>query len=90
MRCREFGISLNISKYIFGITKGNILGHIVSESRIRIDPERMDAILNIPIPTSKEVQDFKSIINFACRFVPDFFVMVKLIHNLLKQDRSFS
>jgi hypothetical protein len=91
MRCREFGISLNTSKYIFGITKGNILGHIVSDSRIRIDTERMDAILNIPAPTSKkEVQDFKGIINFVHRFVPNFSVMVKLIHNLLKQDGSFS
>ena len=30
------------------------------------------------------------IINFVCKFVPDFAVMVKPIHNLLKQDRSFS
>jgi hypothetical protein len=30
------------------------------------------------------------IINFVRRFVPDFVVMVKPIHNLLKQDHSFS
>jgi hypothetical protein len=30
------------------------------------------------------------VINFVCRFVRDFSVMVKPIHNLLKQDRSFS
>jgi hypothetical protein len=30
------------------------------------------------------------VINFVRRFVPDFSVMVKPIHNLLKQDRSFS
>jgi hypothetical protein len=30
------------------------------------------------------------IINFVHRFVPDFAVMVKPIHNLLKQDHSFS
>jgi hypothetical protein len=30
------------------------------------------------------------IINFVRRFVPAFVVMVKLIHNLLKKDRSFS
>jgi hypothetical protein len=29
MRCRKLGISLNPSKYIFDITKGNLLGHIV-------------------------------------------------------------
>jgi hypothetical protein len=30
------------------------------------------------------------IINFVHRFVPDFVVMVKPIHNILKQDHSFS
>jgi hypothetical protein len=30
------------------------------------------------------------IINFVYRFVPDFAVMLKPIHNLLKKDRSFS
>jgi hypothetical protein len=30
------------------------------------------------------------IINFVCRFVPDFSVMVKPIHNILKEDLSFS
>jgi hypothetical protein len=91
MRCRKFGISLNPSKSIFGVTKGKILGHIVSDSRISIDPERIVTILNLPAPTSKkEVQDFMGVINFVRRFVPDFFVMVKPIHNLLKQYCSFS
>ena len=91
MRCRKFGISLNPSKSIFDVTKGKILGHIVSYSGISIDPERIVAILNLPTPTSeKEVQDFMGVINFVHRFVPDFGVMVKPIHNLLKQDRSFS
>jgi hypothetical protein len=49
------------------------------------------AILNLPAPTSKkEVQAFMGIINFIRRFVPDFSLMVKPIHNLLKQDISFS
>jgi hypothetical protein len=91
MRCIKFGISLNPSKSIFDVTKGKLLGHIVSDSGIRIDPERIVAILNLPAPTSKkEVQDFMGVINFVRRFVPDFVVMVKLIHNMLKQDHSFS
>jgi hypothetical protein len=86
MRCRKFGISLNPSKYIFDITKGKILGNIFSDSRISIDPERIVAILNLPDLTSKkEVQAFMGIINFVCRFVPDFVVMVKPIHNILKK-----
>jgi hypothetical protein len=91
MPCRKFCISLNPSKSIFNVTKGKILGHIVSDLGISIYPERITIILNLPAPTSKkEVQAFMGIINFLCRFVPDFVVMVKPLHNLLKQDRSFS
>jgi hypothetical protein len=91
MRSRKFGISLNPSKSIFGVTKGKILRHIISDSGISIDPERIAAILNLPAPTSKkEVQAFMGIINLIHRFVLDFSLMVKLIHNLLKKDRYFS
>jgi hypothetical protein len=58
---------------------------------INIDPKRVIAILNLPAPTSKkEIQSFMGIINFVRRFVPHFAVMVKPIHNMLKQDQSFS
>jgi hypothetical protein len=91
MRTKKFEIYLNPSKSIFGITKGKILVHIVSDSRISIDPIRIVVILNLLAPTSKkEVQAFMRVTNFVCGFVPDFVVMVKPIHNLLKQDRSFS
>jgi hypothetical protein len=47
-------MSLNPSKSIFGVTQGKLLGHIVSDSGINIDPERVTAILNLPAPTSKK------------------------------------
>jgi hypothetical protein len=91
MRCRKFGISLNPSKYIFGFTKGNLLGHIVSNSRISIDPKRIAVILNLPtLASKKEVQAFMGIINFVHRFVSNFSLMVKPIHNIIKLYRSFS
>jgi hypothetical protein len=54
MRCRKFGIYLNPSKSIFGVTEGNLLGHIVSDLGISINPERIAVILNLPTPTSKK------------------------------------
>jgi hypothetical protein len=91
MRCIKFGISLNPSKSIFGVTKGKLIGHIVSDSGISIDPKRITSILNLSAPTSKkEVQAFMGISNCVCRFVLDFVVMVKPIHNLLKKDCYFS
>jgi hypothetical protein len=46
--------------------------------------------MNLPTPASKkEVQAFMGIIHFVCRFVPDFSLMIKPIHNILMQDHSF-
>jgi len=91
MRCRKFDISLNPLKSIFGVTQDKILSHIVSNSGISIDPERVATILNLPSPTSKkEIQSFMGTTNFIQRFVSDFVVIVKPIHNILKKDRPFS
>jgi hypothetical protein len=37
-RCRKYGISLNPKKTIFGIEEGKLLGHIISQEGIHIDP----------------------------------------------------
>jgi hypothetical protein len=38
-RCRKYGISLNPKKTIFGVEEGKLLGHIISQAGICIDPE---------------------------------------------------
>jgi hypothetical protein len=84
-------MSLNPSKYIFGITQGKILSHIVSNSRINVDPERVTAILNLLAPTSKkEIQSFMGRISFVRICFHNFIVMVKPFHNMLKKDQYFS
>jgi hypothetical protein len=72
-RCRKYGISLNPKKSIFGVDKGNLLGHIVSEEGISIDPKRVESIKNIRPPTNKKsLQSFFGKINFIRRFIPNF------------------
>lgn len=49
-RCRKYGISLNPKKTIFGVEEGKLLGHIISQGGISIDPERIKAIAQLPLP----------------------------------------
>ena len=77
-RCRKYGISLNPKKCMFAIIEGKLLGHVVSKKGISIDPERIKAIEQIPLPHNKKgMQSFMGIINFVRRFVPDFAQIVK-------------
>jgi hypothetical protein len=40
-RCRKYSISLNPKKTIFDVEEGKMLGHIISQAGIHIDPERV-------------------------------------------------
>ena len=65
-RCRKYGISLNPKKCVFAVTEGKLLGHIVSKKGISIDPERIKAIEQIPLPHNKKwMQSFMGTINFV-------------------------
>ena len=48
--CRKYGISLNPKKSLFGLEEGKLLGHIISKDGIRIDPDIIQAILQVPHP----------------------------------------
>ena len=49
-KCRKFGISLNPKKTLFGLQEGKLIGHIISKEGIKIDPKRIEAILQISHP----------------------------------------
>lgn len=50
IKCRKFGISLNPKKSLFGLEEGKLLGHIISKYGIRIDPIKIESILQISHP----------------------------------------
>ena len=54
MKCRKFGISLNPKRSNFALEEGKLLGHIISKDGIKIDPERVSAILKVGEPKSKK------------------------------------
>ena len=55
-RLRKFQLKLNPAKCTFGATSGKLLGFIVSERGIEVDPNKVKEIQNLPPPhTQKEV-----------------------------------
>eukprot|EP00253_Pinus_taeda_P029274 PITA_29274 len=91
MTCRKYGISLNPKNSLFSLEEGKLLGHIISKDGIRIDPERIQAILQIPYPRNiKELQEFLGKINFLRRFIPNLAKLIRLLRNMLKKDAKFT
>ena len=85
LKCRKFGISLNLKKSQFALSKGKLLGHIVSAKGVKIDPVQVEEIWKLSIPRSKrDLQSFLGKINFVRRFIPNFCELVKHITSMLK------
>ena len=49
-RCRQYNIRLNPLKCVFCVTVGRLLGFIISQSGITVDPLKVQAITEIPPP----------------------------------------
>ena len=65
------------------------MGHIISKDGIRIDPARIEAILQIPHPRNvKELQAFIGKISFLRRFISSLAELIRLLTNMLRKDSS--
>ena len=58
-RIRKFKLRLNPKKCTIGVTLGKLLGHMVNEWGIEVDPYKTKAILDMPVSrTEKEIRGF--------------------------------
>ena len=90
LKCKKFGISLNPKKSHFAMEEGKLLGHIISEKGIKIDPDRMETIQQIGLPINKkEIQSFLGKLNFLSRFITNFAEVLKYINSMLKKENTF-
>ena len=57
-RLEKYNLRLNQKKCVFGVTSGKLLGHIVSERGIEVDPDKIKVIQEMPVPKIKDVRGF--------------------------------
>jgi hypothetical protein len=67
------------------------LGLIISEGEICMDPVKLKAIQDWPLPqTVKDVQKFLGFCNFYCRFVKDYSHIARPLFNLTKKETPWN
>jgi hypothetical protein len=58
-RMRQYGLKMNPLKCAFGVSVGRILGFVVHEHGIQVDPKKIESIRNLGEATwKKEVQNY--------------------------------
>jgi hypothetical protein len=73
LRCQFYHIRLNPHKCVFCIESDRLLGFIVSRQGIRVDPLKVEVILNLPPPSSlHQLQSLQGKANFLRRFIPNY------------------
>ena len=69
-RIRRFRLRLNPKKCTFRVTSRKLLGQIVSERGIEVDPKNIIAILDMPSPRIKrEIRGFQGRLYYISRFI---------------------
>jgi hypothetical protein len=90
VRCRFYCIRLNPHKCVFCVESGRLLGFIVSHQGIRVDPLKVEVILNLPPPsTLRQLQSLQGKANFLRRFIPNYTEITRGFTRLLKKDSEF-
>jgi hypothetical protein len=81
---------LNPLKCVFCVTAGCLLGFIVSQHGITVDPLKVQAIMEIPPPRNlRQLQSLQGKANFLRRFVPDYATRAHGFLHLLRHDIPF-
>ncbi|RVW64270.1 Retrovirus-related Pol polyprotein from transposon 17.6 [Vitis vinifera] len=87
-RIRKFRLRLNPKKCTFGVTSGKLLGHMVSERGIEVDPDKIKAILDMPVPrTEKEIRGFLGRLQYISRFIARLTDICEPIFRLLRKNQ---
>lgn len=87
---RKAGLQVDIKKCVFDVEETVFLGVIVSGKGLRMDPQKIEAIVNWAKPTNlTETQAYVGFANFYRRFIRDFSKISKPLVQLTKKDQPF-
>ena len=89
-RLLQFNVCLNPKKCVFGVTLGKLLGFIVSQRGIEIDPNKIKAITHMPSPSNiKQLQSLQGKLQSIRRFISQLSDKCKPFTKLLKKGVVF-
>lgn len=82
-------LTVNLEKCEFFRSQLKYLGYVVDSSGLRTDPEKVDAILNYPTPSSqKDLKRFLGTATWYRRFVPNFSTIAGPLNKLTSNKKG--
>ena len=88
-KLHKYRLRLNPAKCTFRVKSGKLLGFIVSQKGIEVDPDKVKAILKMPEPcTKKQVLGFLGRLNYISRFISQLTSTCEPLFKLLHKNQS--
>ncbi|WKA00157.1 hypothetical protein VitviT2T_018544 [Vitis vinifera] len=86
-RIQKFKLRLNPKKCTFGVTSWKLLGHMVNEQGIEVDPDKIRVILDMSMPrTEKEIKGFLGKLQYINCFIARLTDICEPIFCLLRKN----
>ena len=84
---KESTLKLNSQKCTFGVTTRKLLGFLMSDRGVEVDPSKIKAILDMPPPKSeKEIRGFLGQLQYISRFIAKLTSIYELIFKILRKN----
>ena len=89
-RCREKNLKLNVSKFCLNRKEVPFMGHILTDTGLRVSDKKVDAIRRMPDPTDRQaVLRLLGMATYLARYTPGFSEITAPLRALLKRDNEF-
>ena len=88
--CKQTHVSLSTFKFHMMREEGEVLGHFLSAAGIRVDPAKVEDILQFLVPkTPTQVHIFIGCVGYYKRFIENFAKIAHPLFQLLTKDVEF-
>lgn len=88
-KLKSANLTVNFEKCQFFRSELRYLGYLVDSRGLRTDPNKVDAILNFPVPTNKtELKRFLGTATWYRRFVPNFSTVAGPLNSLTSNGKK--
>ena len=90
-RLEENYLFVKLEKCMWKVREVGFLGVIIGEDGVRTEKEKVQEVIEWPIPKSmKDVQKFLGLANYYRQFVKDFARIAKLLHEMMRKEMKWS
>jgi len=88
-RLEENDLYVKPEKYSWKTSKVNFLGVIMGQGKIEMEEEKVEGVLNWPVPkTVRDIRKFLGLANYYRQFIKNFAILAKPLNMLTRKEEK--